>query len=125
VRLKHFAGQVETMSPGIFGEGAKDVGELQRAAELCCNALPGWCPLPENTHREPTDGHCHALAIEIELREARRANVARIHFHTVGNGQKIRTLQAILAYSFVQSASDDMLGTPCVEQRNFAASIAQ
>jgi len=50
---------------------------------------------------------------------------ALIHFHTVGNGQKIRTLQAILAYSFVQSASDDMLGTPCVEQRNFAASIAQ
>jgi hypothetical protein len=101
VRLKHFAGQVKPMPPGVFGETAKDVGKLQRAAEFCCNAVSGWCPLSENTHRDPTDGHRHALAVAIELGVARRPDVgARVHFHTVDDGQKIRTLQAILADGF-------------------------
>ena len=114
------------MPPGVFGETAKDVGKLQRAAKFCCNAVPGWCPLSENTHREPTHGHRHALTIAIELGEARRPDVgARVHFHTVDNGQKIRTLQAILADGFAQRASDEMLRTPCIKQRNFTAPIAQ
>jgi hypothetical protein len=55
VRLQYLAGKIEPISPGILGEVAQNVGQLQRAAEFRGDALPRRRILPEiRTDRRPT-----------------------------------------------------------------------
>ena len=49
VRVQQLARQVEPVWLRIFGEIAKDVGELQRPAEFCCNPLAGRRRLTKET----------------------------------------------------------------------------
>jgi len=72
VRVQQLAWQVQSMQAGVVGEIAKYIGELQRPAEFCCDPLARWRRLAKNLHRDPANRDGHALAIEVELREARR-----------------------------------------------------
>src|SRR6202011_4580206 len=86
-------------------EIAKDVGELQRPAELCRDTLARRRLLAKDPHRDPADRDCHTLAIAVELRDARRPNVSpRVHFHPVDDGQEIVTPQTVEVYGFAQTA---------------------
>ena len=58
--------------------------------------------LAEDPHRKPADSDRDALAVQIELDEARRPNIsARVHFHSVNNGEEIVTPQTIEVYGLV------------------------
>jgi hypothetical protein len=77
--------------------GAKDVGELQRAAEFRCDPLTRRRRLAEDPHREPADSDGHALAVQIEVDEARRTNVRpRIHLSPTLSATTSETLVSIV-----------------------------
>jgi len=81
---------------GVLDEVAEYVGELQRAAEFRCNTLARPRLLAEDPHRKPPDGNGHAVAVQIELVQARCTNVGlRVHFHAVDNREEIVALQAV------------------------------
>jgi hypothetical protein len=92
------------VSSRIFGEVVKDVDELHRAAEFCCNLLARRRLLAEDAHRKPADSHCYALAIAVERREARRPNIGPcVRFHAVDDGEEIVTSKTIETYGFLQT----------------------
>ena len=74
--------------------------------------------------REPADRDGHALAIAIELDEARRPNVGvGVHFHAVDNGEEIVTPQTIEVYGFAQTTGHRVPRPPGIEERDFAAPV--
>ncbi len=80
--LQDFARQIEPPAPGILGQVAQDVGELQGAAERMRDTVGGGRIIAEDAHREPPDRARHAVAIKVEhcrgsaRRSASRASIS-------------------------------------------------
>ena len=92
---QRFARQIQPAEPGILVDVAQDVGQLQRAAEMMREHNAVVLGQAEHPHRQPPDGAGDAIAIEIERRQVRRADILRhVHLHAVDDGQKILALEA-------------------------------
>ena len=90
-----FARQIEPAEAGVFVDVAQDVGQLQRAAEMMRERDAVVLGEAEHPHRQPPDRAGDAVAIEIERRQVRRADVLRhVHLHAVDDGQEILALEA-------------------------------
>ena len=90
-----FARQIEPAEAGVLVDVAQDVGQLQRAAEMMGEQDAVLLGQAEHPHRQPPDGAGDAVAIEIERRHVRRADVLRhVHLHAVDDGEKILALEA-------------------------------
>ena len=112
------------MSSRILGEITKYIGKLQRPAEFCCNPPARRRRLAKNPHRDPADRDCHALAIAVELLEARRPNVSPpVHFHPVDDGEEIVTPQTVKMYGFAQTTRHIVLRPSSKEMRDFTAPV--
>jgi hypothetical protein len=102
---------------------AKHAGALQRAAEFCCDTL-AYRRLAEDAYRDSAHRDRHALAIAVELREARRPNVSpRVHFHAVDVGEEIVTPQTIEMYGFVQTTGHSVPRSTGIEMSDFTAPV--
>jgi hypothetical protein len=94
------------------------------ARQFCCNPLARRRRLAKDPHRDPADRHCHTLAIEVELREARRPNVSpRVHFHAVDDGEEIVAPQTVEMYGFVQTAGHRVPRPTGIEMSDFTAPV--
>ena len=68
---------------------------MQRAAEMMGEQDAVLLRQAEHAHRQPPDGAGDAVAIEIERRHVRRADVLRhVHLHAVDDGEEILALEA-------------------------------
>src|SRR5271169_2992447 len=86
--------QIEPADLRILIEVAQDVGQLQRAAEVMRKQDSIVPRETEYPHRQASDGAGHAITVEIERGEVRRADILRyIHFHTVDDREEILALQ--------------------------------
>ena len=90
-----FARQIQPAEAGVLVDVAQDVGQLQRAAEMMGELDAVFLGHAEHPHRQPPDGAGDAVAIEIEGREIRRADILRhVHLHAVDDGEEILALEA-------------------------------
>ena len=93
-RGQRFARQIEPADRGVLVDVAQDVGELQRAAEVMREGDAVVALQAEHVDRQAADGAGDAVAVEIERRPVRRADVlARVHLHAVDDRQEILALQ--------------------------------
>jgi len=97
-RLEDLARQIEPAARCVLREIAQNVGELEGAAERAGDAIGGGHVGAEDAHREPPDGARHAVAIKVELRQARRADIGHgVHLHAVDDREEILAPQAVSA----------------------------
>ena len=67
--------------------------ELQRAAEMMREQMPSSSARPNTRTDKPPDRARDAVAIKIERRQVRRADILRhVHFHAVDDGKEILAL---------------------------------
>ena len=93
--LQRLARQIEPPDRRILVDVAQDVGELQRAAEMMGEAMPAFSSMPNTRTRQPPDRARDAVAIGIERRPVRRADVrTHVHLHAVDHGLEILAPQA-------------------------------
>ena len=54
---------------------------------------------PEDADRQPSDGACNPIAVGVERRLVRRANIAdHVHFHSVDDGMEILAPEPEIAH---------------------------
>ena len=106
----------------IAGEIAKYVRELERPAEFGRHPLARRRRLAKNPDRDAANRDGHALAIAVELREARRPNIGP-RIHAINNGEEIVTPQIIEVYGFAQTAGHIVLGPTGKEISDFTAPV--
>ena len=95
---KRFARQIQPANAGVFVDIAQDVGQLQRTAEMMRQQDAVILGKAEYPHRQPSDRAGHAVAIQIERSQVRRADVLRhVHLHAIDDGQEILALETELA----------------------------
>ncbi len=89
-----FARQIQPAEAGVLVDVAQDVGQLQRAAEMMREQDAVVLRQAEHPHRQPSDRAGDAVAIQIERRQIRRADVLRhVHLHAVDDGEEILALE--------------------------------
>ncbi len=91
-----FARQVQTPDRRVIIEVAQDVGELQCPAQVM-GQLPSLRRRhAEDFHAQPSDGARNAIAIEVERREVRSADIRDdIHFHAVDDGEQVLPVKSV------------------------------
>ena len=95
--IERLARQIEPAEAGVLVDVAQDIGQLQRAAEMMRQRDAVLLAHAEHAHRQAADRRGDAVAIEIELIEARRADVLdRVHLHAVDDGEEVLLAQAEL-----------------------------
>ena len=98
---------------GVLIEIAQDIGQLQRAAEMMRKRKPVFALHAENAHRKPPDRAGDAVAIKIERRVVRRADVGDdIHFHAVDDGEKSSRSQIEVAHRVARARESCGGGDP-------------
>ena len=95
--------QIEPPDLGVLVDVAQDVGELQRAAEMMRERDAVLLAHAEHADRQPPDRARDAVAIKVERRPIRRADVLRrIHLHAVDHGEEILLAEREIAYRLRQ-----------------------
>src|SRR5215208_1146381 len=87
--------------------------------------LAGFALEPEHAHRQPSDRARHAIAVKVEHRRARRANVLeRVHFHAIDDGQEILAREVELAHRLHQ-ARDLRSNSAVIKRVDLAPPLAE
>ena len=87
---QQLARQIKPAALRILGKVAQDIRELKRATEMMRDAVRSSAVVAKGAHRQPPYGARDTIAIEIELGQARRADIrSRIHLHAVDDRKKI------------------------------------
>ena len=87
---KRLARQVESAGRRVLVDVAQDVGELERAAEMVGKGDAGVVRQAENAHRKPANGGRYPIAIEVQRRPVRSADIPfGVHRHAVDDGVEI------------------------------------
>src|SRR6185503_5845721 len=93
-RPQRFQRQIEPSDAGVLVEVAQNIGELQGASQMMRELETVMGVHAEHAHRQPPDRAGDAVAIEIEPRQRRRADVlGRVHFHAVDDGEEIGLIE--------------------------------
>src|ERR1700722_18953876 len=91
---QRFARQIEPAEARVLVDITQDVGELERAAKMMGKLDAAFVGQAENAHRKPPDDGRHAIAIEVQRRPVRSADVLLgVHRHAVDYGVEIFMLQ--------------------------------
>ena len=97
--LQRVPRQIKPAHRGVLVEVAQNIGELQRAAEMMRERKARIALHAEHAHRQPPDRAGDAVAIKIERRPVRRADVRNhVHFHAVDDGDEVVALQVESAH---------------------------
>ena len=102
---QRLARQIEPPDRGILVEVAQDVGELERAAEMVGEIPPRLHIHAEDADRQAADRTRDPVAVEIELRPGRGADVAEhVHLHAVDDREEIGLLEPEVAHRLEEVA---------------------
>jgi hypothetical protein len=122
VRVQQLARQVKSMQAGIACEIAKYVRELKRPAEFGRHPLARRRRLAKNPDRDTANRDGRALAIAVELRQARRSNIGP-RVHAINDGEEVVAPQTVEVYGFAQLAGHIALRPSSKEKPNFTAPV--
>src|SRR3984893_9552014 len=90
--------QVKSADSGILIEVAQNVRQLQSASEVVSERKPVLLLHSEDAYGKSPDRTCHLVAIFLQRRLVRRADVAHhIHFHPINDGMEVLPLQSEIA----------------------------
>src|SRR6201989_151978 len=85
-----FARKIETAYLRVLVDVAENLGKLQRAAEMIGKLDPFIFAGAEDANRKAADRGRHAIAVQIERLEIRRADVLDgVHFHAVDHSEEV------------------------------------
>lgn len=91
---QRFGRQVHTAQVRVFVDIAQDIGQLQRAAKVMRQRDAGVALHAEHAHGKAPHRAGHAVAIEIQRRVVRRADIrVHVHGHAIDHGEEILLLQ--------------------------------
>ena len=97
--------QIEAADLGVFVDIAENIGELQRAAEMMRQRHAILLAHAEHADRQPPHRARDAIAIKVELRPIRRADVlGGVHLHAVDHGEEILLAEPEVAHRLRQRA---------------------
>src|SRR6266446_101781 len=107
VPVENFTWQIKPPTTGVLVEVAQDIGQLQRSTERFGDRMGSIALVPENMDREMADGARDTRTIEVERRKIGDTNrLARIHLHSVDNGEEIAPAQTIAQHRLTQCPRD-------------------
>ena len=87
---QRLARQIEPADARVLVDITQDVSELERAAEMMSKRHAGFVRQAENAHREPADSGRDPIAVKVERRPVRSADVLLgVHRHAINHGVEI------------------------------------